>query len=309
MNILFICKRLHGTSCLTLGKRASIGLLGAVLGLLPLVTLYGGYHLGQKVAESHPHELSVSWQAEIDRQRTELEEAKLSAQDNLNALAVRLGQLQAHVMRLDALGQRLTHMAKLEDGEFNFENPPAQGGPEGGSDGGQQLAVNDFLAMLDDLSRQLDDRGQQLNVLESLLINRNLQAEVLPAGRPIDKGWLSSHFGMRTDPFTGKREHHNGLDFAGKDGSDVLAVASGVVTWAGRRYGYGNLVEINHGNGYVTRYGHNKEILVKVGEPVKKGQVLSLMGSTGRSTGPHVHFEVLFNGRAVNPYDYVQASR
>ncbi|UCE89604.1 MAG: M23 family metallopeptidase, partial [Pseudomonadota bacterium] len=136
-----------------------------------------------------------------------------------------------------------------------------------------------------------------------------LQAEVMPAGRPVKRGWLSSYFGKRTDPFTGRRVHHAGVDFAGKLGSDVVAVAAGVVTYSGKRYGYGNLVEIDHGNGYSTRYGHNRENLVKVGDTLKKGHLIAKMGSSGRSTGPHVHFEVLLNGRAVNPKKYVHASR
>jgi murein DD-endopeptidase MepM/ murein hydrolase activator NlpD len=169
--------------------------------------------------------------------------------------------------------------------------------------------VPDFIQELDALSRQLDDRSEQLSVLETMLMNRNLQQQALPAGRPIKKGWISSYYGMRTDPFTGKREHHAGVDFAGKHGAEVVAVGAGVVTWASERYGYGNLVEITHGNGIATRYGHNHKILVKVGDKVEKGDTLALMGSTGRSTGPHVHFEVLKNGRSVNPSEYIQAAR
>ena len=138
-------------------------------------------------------------------------------------------------------------------------------------------------------------------MLETLLMDRSLRERLMPSGRPISKGWLSSNFGKRADPFTGKQEYHKGVDFAGKEGADVLAVGDGVVTWSSKRSGYGNLVEINHGNGYVTRYGHNKSNTVEVGETVKKGQQIALIGSTGRSTGPHVHFEVLRNGKQVNP--------
>ncbi|HEY9050177.1 MAG TPA: M23 family metallopeptidase, partial [Gammaproteobacteria bacterium] len=123
---------------------------------------------------------------------------------------------------------------------------------------------------------------------------------------PITRGWISSYYGMRTNPFTGKLQFHKGMDFASKSGSEVQAVAGGVITWSGKRYNYGNMVEVNHGNGYVTRYAHNKENLVKVGDTVKKGQAVASMGSTGRSTGPHVHFEVLKDGRQINPLKFVQ---
>jgi murein DD-endopeptidase MepM/ murein hydrolase activator NlpD len=272
--------------------------------------MFAGYKLGISSQQIDPDDLSIAMQSELEAQRLRIEEATRTAEENMDALALRLGKLQAHVMRLDALGQRLTTMAKLDKGEFDFEHPPAQGGPESGKDDPvTSLAVPDFLKTLDDLSHQLEDRSQQLAVLEDMMMNRKLDEEVVPAGRPITRGWLSSYYGKRTDPFTGRRAHHSGIDFAGKLGSDVVAVAAGVVTYAGRRSGYGNLVEINHGKGYSTRYGHNKEILVKVGDTVKKGQVISKMGTTGRSTGPHVHFEVLYNGRAVNPIKYIHASR
>jgi murein DD-endopeptidase MepM/ murein hydrolase activator NlpD len=212
------------------------------------------------------------------------------------------------VIRLDAMGGRLTDIAGLDKGEFNFQNSPAQGGPST-QELLPQIGVTDFIASLENLEKQLEDREQQIGVLSSMIMNRNLYDEVLPAGRPIKKGWMSSYFGMRTDPFTGRQERHKGVDFAGKEGSNVIAVAAGVVTWADKRYGYGNLVEINHGNGYVTRYGHNNEILVKEGQAIKKNDTIALMGSTGRSTGPHVHFEVLRNGKPVDPVKYIRASR
>ncbi|MFA7632535.1 MAG: M23 family metallopeptidase [Thiohalomonadaceae bacterium] len=275
--------------------------------LFPAMALYSGYRIGYKEAETSML-VGGALQNELEKQRLDIDEARRTAEDNLNALALRMGQMQAHVMRLDALGQRLTNMAGLDDGEFNFEVAPALGGPENIT-AQQSLQVPDFIALLDNLSVQLENRGDQLSVLENMLLNRNLQAEVLPAGRPVQSGWISSSFGIRTDPFTGRLAHHNGIDFAGKEGNEVIAVASGVVTWAGSRFGYGNLVEINHGKGYVTRYGHNKSVEVKVGDTVKKGQAVAIMGSTGRSTGPHVHFEVLRNGRAVDPARYVYAVR
>jgi len=132
-----------------------------------------------------------------------------------------------------------------------------------------------------------------------------LRDEVHPEGRPVHSGYISSMFGNRTDPFTGRAAFHKGVDFAGREGSEVVAVASGVVIWSGDRYGYGQMVEINHGNGYVTRYAHNSDNLVAVGDTVKRGEVIAVMGSTGRATGPNLHFEVLHNGRVVNPLSYV----
>lgn len=247
-----------------------------------------------------------AWTEEFERQRAEIVAARRAAEDGVNALTRRVGRMQAQVLRLDALGNRLTRMAELDQGEFDFDQLPALGGPEVEISPDVSVAP-DFIRTLDALGQQLDHREQQLTVLENLLLNRNLQAQVSPAGRPIVSGWLSSPFGARSDPFTGKRAHHGGIDFAGRRGSEIVAVAAGVVSFSGSRYGYGNLVEINHGNGLSTRYGHNQENLVKVGDTVKKGDSVALMGDTGRATAPHVHFEVLQNGRAINPSRYTRA--
>ncbi|MGD2113248.1 MAG: M23 family metallopeptidase, partial [Gammaproteobacteria bacterium] len=222
----------------------------------------------------------------------------------MNALTLRIGQLQGQMLRLNALGERLVSQGDLDDAEFDFATVPAVGGPEDVAEG-VAVGFSDILTMLDNLDAEMSDREQKLSVLESLLMNRSLSERVMPAGRPIGEGWLSSRFGKRNDPFTGKQEFHKGLDFAGKKGSGVIAVGDGVVSWSGKRSGYGNLVEITHGNGYVTRYGHNERNLVRVGDTVRKGQQIARMGSTGRSTGPHVHFEVLRNGKAVNPAKYL----
>ena len=156
---------------------------------------------------------------------------------------------------------------------------------------------------------RLSNREQQLEILESLLTNRQLEDQAWLSGQPVEKGWISSHYGQRTDPFSGKLAMHRGIDFAGKEGSNVVAVAGGVVTWVGSKTGYGQLVEISHGDGFVTRYSHNKENLVAPGEVVRKGQAIALMGSTGRSTGAHVHYEVYKHGRSVDPSSYVRRTR
>lgn len=307
MNIVVLKRKKGCTGLVTVCHSKLIMLVVGFFVIFPAILLYTGYQLGLSQMKANPDDLTIAVESELDSQRLKLADVTRKAEENMNALALRLGTLQAHVIRLDALGQRLTTMAKLEKGEFDFDNPPAQGGPVEGNIG-TALAVPDFLASLNELSEQIDDRSKQLAVLETMLMSRNLQAEVMPTGRPVSRGWLSSFFGLRTDPFTGLRVHHSGVDFAGKLGSDVVTVAAGVVNFSGNRTGYGNMVEINHGNGYMTRYGHTLENIVKVGETVKKGQVIAKMGTSGRSTGPHVHFEVMVNGHAVNPRKYINAT-
>ena len=246
----------------------------------------------------------ADWQDEILGHQAELRSARETAQANLDALALRVGQIQAQMLRLNALGERLVSKADLDSGEFDFNSLPATGGPQERVEH-SPTGLDDFLATLDSLDASLEDRFNKLSVLETMLMDRSLRERLMPSGRPIGKGWLSSKYGKRADPFTGKQEYHKGVDFAGKEGSDVLATGDGVVTWSGRRSGYGNLVEISHGNGYVTRYGHNKTNTVEVGQAVKKRQQIALIGSTGRSTGPHVHFEVLRNGKQVNPAKFI----
>jgi len=309
MNIILLKRKKGSSGLVSLNKKKIVAVLIALFAILPATFIYSGYKLGVHYMQANPDNLMVAMQTEMEAQRLKIDEVTKDAEENMNALALRLGKLQAHVIRLDALGSRLTTMAKLDNGEFDFNQSPAQGGPVSAYDNSSEMKITDFMASLKNLSSQLDDRNQQLTVLETMMMNRNLQAEVMPAGRPISRGWLSSYFGIRTDPFNGRRVHHSGVDFAGKMGSDVVSVAAGVVTYSGKRSGYGRLVEINHGNGYSTRYGHSSELLVKVGDTVKKGQVVAKMGTSGRSTGPHVHFEVLLNGRAVNPKKYIHASR
>lgn len=293
-----------------MGQWRLLALALFVLVLLPGSMMSAGFFLGKHEAQRHL--LPEGWETEMTQNREEIAEAARTARENMNALSLRLGQLQAQAVRLNALGQRLVEAGKLDSGEFDFANPPAQGGP--GADDSDEMVLKqvqapDFLKSLDELAAQLDSREQQLKVMESMFMTQSLREEVKPSGRPIDKGWLSSYFGMRTDPFNGRREFHKGMDFAGKEGSPVHATAAGVVTWAGKRYGYGLMVEVNHGNGYATRYAHNRKILVKIGDVVEKGQQLSEMGSTGRSTGPHVHYEVIYQGRVVNPAKYVYAAK
>jgi murein DD-endopeptidase MepM/ murein hydrolase activator NlpD len=264
---------------------------------------YAGFYTADRLASSR--EAADPVRVELKAQADEIARTKRAAQADMDALSAKVAELQAHVMRLDAMGAQLTRIAGLKHGEFDFSQPPAVGGPEAGA-AVQHSSLKDFMGALDQLAAQVQDREQKLGVLENLLMSRNVQLAAQPAGPPVADGYVSSLFGMRIDPFNGELSMHSGMDFAGTQGEPVQAVAAGVVTWAGDRSGYGNLVEIDHGNGYATRYGHNETILVHVGQIVRKGEEIALMGSTGRSTGPHVHFEVLYNGVAVNPARFVK---
>jgi murein DD-endopeptidase MepM/ murein hydrolase activator NlpD len=266
---------------------------------------YGGVVAARVFGISNPQAQVSTWREELSQQQAIVDTTRQSLQRSLDALALRIGQMNAHVVRLDALGARLTQMAGLKDGEFDFTRAPSLGGPEEPIAATEAMQINGVVGALDVLDEQLADRNRQLTVLEDLLLNRKLRDEVRPEGRPVTQGYVSSQFGSRTDPFTGRRAFHKGVDFAGREGAEVVAVASGVVIWSGERYGYGQLVEINHGNGYVTRYAHNVDNLVAVGDTVRRGQVIARMGDTGRATGPNLHFEVLLNDRPVDPLTYV----
>jgi len=266
---------------------------------------YGGVVAARAFGVSNPQAQVSTWRDELAQQQAIVDTTRNSLQQSLDALALRIGQMNAHVVRLDALGSRLTQMAGLKDGEFDFTSAPSLGGPEEPLAATEAMQINGVVGALDVLDEQLADRSRQLTVLEDLLLNRKLRDEVRPEGRPVTAGYVSSQFGSRTDPFTGRRAFHKGVDFAGREGAEVVAVASGVVIWSGERYGYGQLVEINHGNGYVTRYAHNVDNLVAVGDTVRRGQVIARMGDTGRATGPNLHFEVLLNDRPVDPLTYV----
>ena len=282
------------------GGRVWLG-LGIAAVAICAVTFYTGFRVAEVFGVRDPDAQVVEWTAELENQRAVLASTRNALQQNVDALALRLGQMNARVVRLDALGARLTQMAGLNEGEFDFSTIPSLGGPEELVLASNASQIGGLLEALDTLDLQLNDRSRQLGVLEDLLLNRKLADEVHPEGRPVNSGYISSGFGSRSDPFTGRQAFHQGVDFAGREGNDIVAVASGVVTWAGPRFDFGVMVEINHGNGYVTRYAHNAENLVEVGDTVKRGDVIARMGDTGRATGPNLHFEVLQDGRRVDP--------
>src|ERR1700691_514746 len=301
MNVIFFSRRVGRPRDLNLSHPLTLTVVTA-LALGILVTVFAlGLHLGER---STARMALLNPGAAVLAQRAEVAALKSQLQDRVDALAMRLGVMNAHVIRLNALGKRLTQMAHINSREFDFDEDPPQGGSE--SDGvGRGTQVPDLTLMIDDLGRRIDSRSGQFSALENVILGRELSLEIKPSGRPVREGYISSYFGERMDPFNGEDAFHKGVDFASAAGTDVLAVASGIVTWAGPREGYGNLVEINHGNGYVTRYAHAARTLVTVGDEVERGQAIAVVGSTGRSTGPHVHFEVVKDGRQIDPMAFV----
>jgi murein DD-endopeptidase MepM/ murein hydrolase activator NlpD len=244
---------------------------------------------------------------ELDQQRASVADIRSEMQGKVNALANRIGTLNAHLIRLDAMGRRVTDLAGLDRGEFDFDQRPPAGGPDGGEYPGGTMQVPELTAALDALEAQLIDRQRQLTALESLMSTRSLGERIMPGGWPIIGGWISSHFGYRSDPIHGRGAFHAGVDFAAPPGSKVIATGPGVVSFAGYKQGYGYVVEITHPTGYLTRYGHNSRNLVSEGRTVQKGDSIAIIGSTGRSTGVHVHFEVERDGKTLNPMKYLSA--
>ncbi len=262
--------------------------LGAVLGL--------GMLIGVGASTATGMVTNSALQAKVAQQQAEL------AQAQVNALAARLGELQAQATRLNALGERLTEMGKLKDGEFDFDEPVGVGG---GDEPVSDMPVKDLKETLGQVEQQFSASGQQLNVLASLMFDHQLEQNSVPSRMPIRNTYITSGFGGRADPFDGGSAFHKGVDFHANVGDPVLSVADGVVSYAGVRGGYGNVVEVDHGNGYVTRYAHNSRLVVKVGDLVRAGQQVARAGSSGRSTGAHVHFEVWADGRVVNPRKFL----
>lgn len=312
MNIILVGRK-HGRSRVFTLHARGLAVVALAVVLLVALVAWGGYRAAMtQVAERPvvPSYLLSQWQETLRDQKQELARIERNAHEQVDAMTLRLGEMQGRLLRLDALGQRFIESGAVASEEFNFDEAPPVGGPEEEAAAAESFSTPELTAMIAQLDRRIRDREQQLRLLDTLISSRRLEDERFVAGRPITWGWLSSRFGYRSDPFTGKRTWHNGVDLAGREDSDIIAVAAGVVTFAGDRHGYGNLVEIDHGEGLVTRYAHAKSIEVDVGEVVQKGQAIARMGSTGRSTGPHVHFEVLQSGKAKDPVKYIKrASR
>lgn len=308
MNIIIVANPAVGTRVIQLGepkhRRIAIaGLLAAVLVVAGVGAWFGASVLGPKRAQ----ERLAQTRAELSEQQAEVERLSKLVNRDMNALAMRLGRLQAESTRLNALGERLAQIGKLDDGEFDFGSEPDVGGPL--APALVSMPPAEFGAEIQRLERQMSTQSKQLSLLEGLLIDSSLDASLMPNALPVRSGYISSNYGYRTDPFTGGRDFHPGIDFDGNLGDTILAVAGGVVSFAGIKPGYGKVVEIDHGNGLVTRYAHCTRLDVQVGDPVRTGTPIAGMGSTGRSTGTHLHFEVWKEGKLVNPRDYLKAQQ
>ena len=304
MKLILVDQR-HGHTKTIVLKGWAKGLLSILLLGAPVALGYFGYQLAiSQDSVIFTEETARNWEQQLRFQAEELEEIKQDSEQELEALTLRLAMLQARLVRLDAVGERITTMTNLDNGEFDFSQPVPMGGPATGVS--SAYTTTGFLDAVGRLETQLEDRQNQLEILEGMLTDRKIQSDVFIAGRPVEKGWIASRFGQRPDPFSGRLTFHAGIDFTtGRAGAEINTVASGVVTWSGPRSGYGLMVEVNHGNGFTTRYAHAEKLLVDVGDVVNKGQNIALVGSTGRSTGPHVHFEVYKNGRVVDPAAYI----
>lgn len=302
MNVIIVAKFLRTPKKLAFDNprvvAATVGCLLVAAGVLFSAGFFVRGASGAALAEL------TRLRQQVDQQQAQLVAARADAQREVNAVAARVGELQAQANRLNALGERLTTIGKLGDGEFNFSEMPGIGGAEEVSD----VAPPDLMASLNALQMQFDQSGRQLSVLEAMLFDQSLDAKRTPSGMPT-RGYISSSFGTRDDPFGRGRAHHMGIDIDANTGDPVVSAADGVVSFAGVKNGYGNVVEIDHGSGYTTLYGHNSKLEVRQGDLVRAGQEVAKVGSTGRSTGSHLHFEVHLNGRQVNPRLYLDKVR
>ncbi len=270
-----------------------------------------GYKASDLINPSKGESYYVSvWHKSLDEQDTELSELRKSLSQEVSALVMRLGAMQAELNRLDALGlamaRNIAGESELAELVQSVGEAPGLGGPESQLSLAANPSLNDLEFELLALSDKIDLRKQQLTALNDYFSTSVLKQQVYPAGFPVMKGWVSSPYGYRASPFSGRRSFHYGIDIASREEEAIRAIASGVVVYSGKQSGYGNLIEIDHGNGYTTRYAHHKQAFVSKGTTVRKGDVIALIGSEGRSTGPHLHLEVLHDNRHINPLEFIK---
>lgn len=305
MHIILVSNRLATAKSISLGTRHLM--LGVILLAATVVVLSSSmfYLVFRHAADI---KLPLVQQMLLSAQEQQTRNAREFMQENLNAMAVRVGQMQAQLVRLDALGERLSALAGVKPREFRLNVPPGRGGALPSSVPVQDLSMNELGWQIDALSKHMENHYDYLGILENRLFDARVKRKLMPTVKPVDVQWNASSFGWRIDPFTGQRAMHEGIDFLVDTGTPVHASAAGLVVAAQFHPQYGYMVEIDHGNGFTTRYAHNSKLRVKAGDLVQRGAIIAESGSTGRSTGPHVHFEVRYKGVAQNPNRFLQAS-
>jgi murein DD-endopeptidase MepM/ murein hydrolase activator NlpD len=304
LNIILVSDSLAKSRSVTLSQ-AQVILIAVGILLAGFMLAMATYVVTMKFAVDVRNPYLRSLLAALHEDQLKRNEAEMK--ENLNSLAVKVGELQARILRLDAFGERLAKAAGVKSTEFRFDEKPGQGGPE--PMGGRDLTMPEFQQMLAEIARTLDDRADKLGVLDSLLMDDRLARKTVPTTMPIATGYYSSNYGYRVDPITGRSTFHTGVDLIAPPGTPVLAAAGGVVSAAGFIPEYGLIVDIDHDNGLTSRYAHLSKSLVKVGDVVLKGQPVAQVGSTGRSTGPHLHFEVREKGIPLNPNKFLSLGK
>jgi len=307
MKNIIVLKQSHtGTTSYDLSdskiRQKIIAMLSLSVVFVIAIGLAVGYLLFNNVVDKNLELQKI--QQLVQQKEQDIQQFKSAVNHDLDALALQVGGLYAQSMRINALGQRLAEEVKLNNNEFDFSKEPGVGGSSLELTN-QENTPADLLASLYSVKASFIRQEEQLTLLNKLLEEKDLDKQIKPSGKPIRKGWVSSSYGTRPDPFTGKQSFHSGIDFSGKPSSIVQAVADGVVIWSGKRGGYGNLIEIDHGEGFVTRYAHLNKTSVKIGEKVNKAQAIGVMGKTGRATSEHLHFEVLKKGHKINPWPFL----
>ncbi len=302
MNIILVSSSLAKTRSVSLDGMHLLAAAVIFLALFIMAVLSAEYAIVRFQPGRISNEMR-SWLATAQNHEQQKQQEYL--RESLDTMAISLGQMQARLLRLDSLGSRLVKVVGMKPNEIDFSQVPAQGGaylPAGQKD----VTLSSMNQQLGNLSALLTDRGDKLAALETLLQQDRLRKKMLNTIAPVSSGWYSSNFGWRSDPFTGKSAMHEGVDYVVPQGTPIHAAASGIVVYAAMHPQFGNLVEIDHGNDILTRYAHASKLYVKVGEVLKRGQLIALVGSTGRSTGNHLHFEVRFKGLAQNPIRFLE---
>lgn len=284
---------LSGTKLVLAGLTLSLGLMIVAAGLYHWVFLKGARE-GWPVIGTLVR-LMV---------KDEFEQRDRFMRENLDAMARKLGEMQAKLVQLESLGERVSGLAGVSPTEI--KSPPGRGGA---LVSGRPLSMEELQATLADLDRLADQRTDLLTVVESRLFDQKIRKMMVPTQQPLIGGNLGSSFGWRIDPFTGRSALHTGLDFQADPGTPILAAAGGVVVTQEFHPAYGNMIEIDHGNDLITRYAHASKVMVKKGDLIKRGQKIAEVGTTGRSTGPHLHFEVLVQGVPQDPQKFLAAGQ